>query len=261
MRNKYLVMLGALLMILALPVYAQDCYGDDECYDQPDSGGESQSSEPPWEGLTDGRLNPDMAEYYSVWCVNSEVRVLRAVPQPTVQVDAIPIQEVADLPDGGVLTRDSGLTVTRTGDTITLSGNNGNLAPQPGSKSFDREECLADIGEAVVEQQFAETQQQNLEYCADNFDPDNCLEDSPLLPPEVIACLFQYLTGAPEEHMTDKCRADGLWVTIGNAIGYIVAIVINCGGGLLFGIVIGPGSFGVIQWRKRKQRLTTHKER
>lgn len=93
-----------------------------------------------WEGYTDGRLNPDQAEYYSVWCVDGFVRVLRGVPT-TALVDDIPIAEVSELTDGDSLVRDSGLTILRNQGSIILSGGNGNLAA-PGQKAFLLDDCL-----------------------------------------------------------------------------------------------------------------------
>jgi|FLYN01.1.fsa_nt_gi hypothetical protein len=84
----FLKLFGGLvtLLCLAATVQAQDpCYGEAECYNLPATiESQPEAASPPWEGFSDGRLNPNMAEYYSVWCVNGEVRVLRAVPPPTV---------------------------------------------------------------------------------------------------------------------------------------------------------------------------------
>jgi hypothetical protein len=72
--------------------------------------------------------------------------VLRAVPPPTVLIDAIPIEDVYILADGASFSRESGLTVRRNGDEVTISGSNGNLAPQEGSKSFSLQACLDSAG-------------------------------------------------------------------------------------------------------------------
>jgi hypothetical protein len=142
-------------LLFASPVYQEEppCVGDPSCYEPPpvdpgnDSGGLSESvlPKPVWEGFTDGRLNPDLAEYYSVWCLDGFMRVLRGVPT-TALVDDIPIVDVSNLADGETLTPDSGLSVTRNGDAITISGNNGNLS-STGSKSFLLAQCLERNGD------------------------------------------------------------------------------------------------------------------
>lgn len=103
------------------------------------SGGESSG----WSGLTDGRLNPAADEYYSIWCVYDQIEVWRAVPNSQL-ISAIPLRSVIDGPyplDGG-----SGLTVNVTGDTVTISGANGNGPAHPGSKSFSLSECISRNG-------------------------------------------------------------------------------------------------------------------
>jgi hypothetical protein len=242
----------ALLLVLAVSAAAQGCYGDPSCYGQPQPDPSVNAPPiPPWEGFSDGRLNPDMAEYYSVWCVNSEVRVLRAVPPPTVQVDALPIADVAALSDGGVLTRESGLTVVRSGDTITLSGNNGNLAPQPGSKSFSRTECFDRIGAQVLDEGLAETREQNLQYCAENFDPDICPEDD-MLPFELAwRCAGELLRVVQP---SEVCEAyDDIFI-LGSAVAWIVILGVNNCGASAAAVVLAPGGLGYYGWRRTRTR-------
>lgn len=100
----------------------------------------------PWPGLSDGRLNPDPAEYYSIWCGSDHLEVWRGVPSP-VLLDVIPIVDVIELAEGGVFETGAVLTVTRnSADTITIYGSNGNGAPTPGSKAFSLSECIARNG-------------------------------------------------------------------------------------------------------------------
>lgn len=151
---------GLILFLVIIPaVTAQEepCIGEIECYEPPPATGGAPPEvkfvpEQPWEGFSDGRLNPDMAEYYSVYCPQGSlvIMVLRAVPPPTALVDNVPIENVSD---GATFTRESsGLTVARSGDAVTISGSNGNLAPQSGSKTFSFAECLERAGITLEEQ-------------------------------------------------------------------------------------------------------------
>jgi hypothetical protein len=124
------------------PPTAEPCVGEAECYDLPANVGS-------WEGLSDGRLNPHLDEYYSVWCADNSLRVYRAVPEtqllktiPIAQIRSLGVNESRDLGDFMTLLRN-------TDDTITIYGSNGNLAPQPGEKAFSLSECR-DRGETVL---------------------------------------------------------------------------------------------------------------
>lgn len=85
-------------------------------------------------------VNPEEGEYYSVECDASVIYVWRDVPS-TELVTLIGIAQVASMSDGSTFVATGEVTVSRSGDTITLSGSNGNLAPQSGSKSFTIEQC------------------------------------------------------------------------------------------------------------------------
>jgi hypothetical protein len=67
------------------------------------------------------------------------------------------LQHLVDLdPNGGTRTIPNGFllafTVTRADDLITISGNFGNLQPQPGAKSFSLSECLSRNGPVQLPQ-------------------------------------------------------------------------------------------------------------
>lgn len=147
---SFILLMAVVPSALALPA-AQDrprCV-DTECVGEPppptlppvivpqSASAQHQSS---WGGYSDGRLNPDMAEYYSVWCKDNRIQVLRAVPSPQTSAE-IPLAAVNGLSDGGTLVGANDVTVTRSGDSIILSGSNGNLAPQSGSKWFSLSQC------------------------------------------------------------------------------------------------------------------------
>ncbi len=108
----------------------------------PGSGGPAEN----WEGYTDGRLNPDPGEYYSVWCVFDRVEVWRGVPEAEL-LKQIPLADVASLSVGGTLDLGDFMTLVRhSEDTVTIYGSNGNAAPEPGSKAFSLSECVARNG-------------------------------------------------------------------------------------------------------------------
>jgi hypothetical protein len=138
----------AILSMLPLVAAAQEipCTELPECETPPPvSNQPSANFSPPasvWEGFSDERLNPEMAEYYSIWCLDDVVRVLRGVPT-TALIDDIPIEDISNLPANGSLTRSSGLSIMRNNDNmIAVSGNNGNNAPEEGLKIFSLAACL-----------------------------------------------------------------------------------------------------------------------
>lgn len=176
------VSIGAFIAAVSNVVAQEDpCYGDPACYNQPPPGSNPPSA-PPWDGLSDGRLNPDPAEYYSVYCPfqTDRIEVLRSVPPPTVLVDAIPLADVIALSTGGSLARASGLTIARTDDTITLSGANGNLAPQSGVKVFSLSQCIERNGRAPDASSAENSATGNDGPCQGITDPQEyqeCVED------------------------------------------------------------------------------------
>lgn len=90
-----------------------------------------------WPG--DDRINPDPAEYYTVYCKDDQLSVYRA---DGVVLKYVPLTTLLGLPSsGGSVSLGSGMSVARSSDTITLSGSNGNYAGS-GSKSFSLTTCL-----------------------------------------------------------------------------------------------------------------------
>jgi len=145
---QVLSILFAALLFAGVAVAQQyPCYGQAYCYGQPASTTTSSPPQsPPWSGLSDGRVNPDPAEYYSIWCKNGFVEIWRGVPSGSM-LTLFSIQHLVNLdPNSGTRTIPFGFllpfTVTRSGDDITIAGNFGNLQPQPGSKTFSLTECL-----------------------------------------------------------------------------------------------------------------------
>ncbi len=90
-----------------------------------------------WPG--DDRLNPHPAEYYTVYCQNDLVSVHLADGRV---LKYIPIPSILELSrSGGSIGVGFGMTVTRSDDTITISGSNGNFFGG-GHKSFSLTRCL-----------------------------------------------------------------------------------------------------------------------
>lgn len=94
-----------------------------------------------WPG--DDRLSPHPAEYYTVYCNNDLVSVHLA---DGTLVGQFGIVSLLELGSGGSFAAGYGLTVNRSGDTITISGHNGNSAPLYGAKSFSLENCVSRNG-------------------------------------------------------------------------------------------------------------------
>lgn len=121
------------------PPTVEPCVGLPECYEHPE---ESDGQSPLWSGYGDGRLNPQLGEYYSVWCEFDLVKVYRVVPE-TLLIKTIPISQISALGAGESLDVGDFMTVVRNAETtITIYGSNGNNAPQPGEKAFSLSECM-----------------------------------------------------------------------------------------------------------------------
>jgi hypothetical protein len=101
-----------------------------------------------WNGYTDGRLNPQMDEPFSVWCQRDQIEVWRGVPSSAL-IGLIPIVDALALADGDSLMTDDGLMLTRAGDTLILTGANGNPNAAP-AKTFMLAECLRRNGGTPV---------------------------------------------------------------------------------------------------------------
>lgn len=90
-----------------------------------------------WPG--DDRINPHPAEYYTVYCKNDQLSIYRG---DGLVLKYVPLTTLLNLSaSGGSVSVGSGMSVARSGDTITVSGSNGNYAGS-GSKSFSLTTCL-----------------------------------------------------------------------------------------------------------------------
>jgi len=94
---------------------------------------------PQWPGFSDGRLNPDPTEPYSVYCSATTLSVYSSANAsgPVAQFNLAGI--------AGVIAPDSvtvgGVTFQRQGDVAGVSGTNNNFAPQFRTKSFTWSAC------------------------------------------------------------------------------------------------------------------------
>jgi hypothetical protein len=96
----------------------------------------------PWDGERDGRITPDRAEYYTIYCANNIISVWRSVPRDE-EIKQVPITDVQNIPVNGILTLGDGMALVRnTDETLTIYGSNGNLAPEPGGKAFSYSDCM-----------------------------------------------------------------------------------------------------------------------
>lgn len=115
-----------------------------ECYEP----SQEPSYEPPsgsdqsWSGFSDGRLSPDMAEFYSVWCRDDLVQIWGGSPSPSL-IDSVPVNRVVNMT--APFTTSIGMTFDRVGDLVTISGEGGH-SPGFGSKSFSIDACILSNG-------------------------------------------------------------------------------------------------------------------
>ncbi len=97
-----------------------------------------------WPG--DDRLNPHPAEYYTVYCKNDSVTVYRGNGR---LLNTIPITTILSLASGGSTGVGAGMTASRSGDTVTISGTGGNYTGS-GSKSFSLTTCVERNGPVLA---------------------------------------------------------------------------------------------------------------
>ncbi len=115
-----------------------ECPPPEETYEPPSDGGDDGES---WPGYSDGRLNPDMAEFYTIYCHDNNIYVLGGSPQPQL-VDTIPINDVIALRAIDLTFSSIGLRIKRMDDLITIRGGHGNAPDHNGEKSFSLSACI-----------------------------------------------------------------------------------------------------------------------
>jgi hypothetical protein len=91
-------------------------------------------------------VNPEVGEYYTLYCANDGLEVWRSTPA-TELLETVPLPPIFLLPEGGELALVDSMTLERrTGDTLAVLGANGNAAPAAGEKVFTLAECIARNG-------------------------------------------------------------------------------------------------------------------
>ena len=99
-------------------------------------------SPPAWSGYSDGRINPDPAEAYTVFCAYDRIFIHGDEPSQNQRIVAIvDIEGIMALATGGQYVLDD-MTISRIGDTIVVQGTNGYYAPEFRTKTFNFSECL-----------------------------------------------------------------------------------------------------------------------
>jgi hypothetical protein len=94
----------------------------------------------------DDPLNPQLGDYYSLYCLSDALEVWRSVPADE-QLTTVSIAQVVSLGQGESLELDDFMTLARdAADVATVYGSNGNQAPLAGSKSFSLSECIGRNG-------------------------------------------------------------------------------------------------------------------
>lgn len=105
---------------------------------------------PPWDGETDDRLNPDPAEYYTIFCQNDNIDIYVSNPQ-TDLIKQVSMADVMSLNVGATMELGDNMSLVRnTEDTVTIYGSNGNTEGE-GEKAFSLSNCIdANGGEPEI---------------------------------------------------------------------------------------------------------------
>lgn len=106
------------------------------------SGGNSGGGSGPWGGYTDGRVNPDPAEAYTIFCAYDRVFVHGDLPANRRLIAQIHIEVLMTM-SPGTLRNFGDWMLSREGNTIVIQGNNGYYRPAWRSKTFNLYDCLA----------------------------------------------------------------------------------------------------------------------
>ncbi len=223
---------------------------------EPPSSGENPPSN--WDGYTDGRLNPDPAEYYTIYCHTGTdtLYVVRTSPE-TETIKEVPLGNIISLEVRASLNLGDFMNLVRhTEDTVTIYGSNGNLAPAAGSKLFSLSECIEhnggepelsvpsppnndDEGDEETEEERQQRRrheaEEALEFCYSSyefFDDDNDL---------LANCLNNVLHNYQD-------------ILTGQEILTLVVMV------FCLNLIVGNGvlAIGFVVFRRNRQKITTH---
>lgn len=107
-----------------------------------------------------GRLDPEPDEYYTLYCLNDTLEIYRSVPERELLV-VVPFNVVVQQARGSTISVGSDISITRHDDfAYTVSGSNGNRAPEPGEKNFGMNNCfLLNMGMPIPAPTVARTPQ------------------------------------------------------------------------------------------------------
>lgn len=222
-RMQFIV--AALLLMLASVVPVVTAYQNLPCFDG--------------EGCPEP-VNPEPDEYYMVQCTINAVWVWVSIPSPLL-VTSVSFFQIDALNDGASLVVSNNVTVTRSDDMITLSGENGNFAPQPGEKSFSWSECIERNGSlpelSSVEGELTDAQRECMNLPTEQ---------------ERVDCLYVNCPGAPDfPALTRSECPDSLYILYEE----INAILNFCLG---LPVTVGIVFFATFRTRpQRKRRLNS----
>jgi hypothetical protein len=100
----------------------------------------------PWGGFTDGRLNPEMAENYSLWCLRNNLDIYRAPNGVGELIISIPLTQIFAIKEGKAnvfATKTGPIIIERLNKNVVfVKGNNGTNAPAFTAKFFTITECI-----------------------------------------------------------------------------------------------------------------------
>lgn len=105
---------------------------------------------PRWSGYSDGRINPDPAEAYTIFCGYDWVFIYGSDPTVNTQLIArVSIGILVTMPNGATITIDD-WRISRSNNTIVIQGRNGYYAPEWRSKTFSLVSCIAGNTSGIV---------------------------------------------------------------------------------------------------------------
>lgn len=108
----------------------------------------------PWGGFTDGRLNPDMAENYSLWCLRNNLDIYRSRNGVGELIISVPLSEIFAVSVGkslNVTTKTGPIVIERfSTDVVFVKGNNGTNGPSYTEKFFSVQECITRNGGSKI---------------------------------------------------------------------------------------------------------------
>lgn len=201
-----------------------------------------------------GHVNPELDEYYAVHCQNDAVEVYRTVPEREL-LGSTPFRTFVPMAEGASFEIGPGVTLTRVDrEYFTVSGSNGNRAPDPGEKTFTFTACtltnagipvpaptVARTPEARPTPLFQEGEERGFSYCIYTlryFDAG-------------IANFLQCVETAADMSGVSSFTSPGKAAPAGISWLTVFAYICWGDGPIVFGLVFVPG---LLRWRHRRRR-------